>query len=171
MAQAAELDFKIHAILLLAVLVGAGCASGGSKRTEGGGLPSGKATVEVIENRVALEAQVAYAPRRFQEMESSVLLSSKVQDCLRGAPDIREAAFVVGLEGILTFQGAVEQFNPSTPTESLGTCLTHAIKSVSFGRGKTGPFKMQVMRSKPPADPSKKPKGVLLDLTTVKKWE
>jgi hypothetical protein len=151
--------------------VASACASKPKAIDPGTGLPSGKVTAQIIENRVYLEAQIAYAPRRFAEMESGILNHKGVQNCLRVAPDIREESFSVGLEGHLSYTGSIEAFRAKTPTESLRNCLTEAFKTINLQRGRMGPFKLQVVRGKPPEDDGKKPKGILLELSTLKKWE
>lgn len=169
MVQAAK---RLRISVLAIALISTACSSTG-KRTDGQGtgLPSGKVTAQVIENLVPLETQIAYAPRRFPEMENGILLDKGVQACLRQAPDIREEAFSVGLEGHLSYNGSVEAFRTSTSSESLKSCLTQAFKTINFQRGRMGPFKLQVVRAKPPEDDGKKPKGILLDLDGLKKWE
>lgn len=164
-----------NSLRISAVFVALACAAcqSASKRTDAGGtgLPSGKVTAQIIENRVQIETQIAYAPRRFPEMENGILLNKDVQGCLRNAPGIREEAFSVGLEGHLRYTGAVESFVAETDTESLGACLNQAFMTINFNRGRMGPFKLRVIRSKPPLDDGKKPKGILLELEGLKKWE
>lgn len=169
MVQAAN-PLKIPLGLLLLGLSACGSASHHTEAA-GTGLPSGKVTAQVIENLVPLEAQIAYAPRRFPEMENGILLNKPVQECLRAAPDIREESFAVGLEGQLSYTGSVESFRANTANEKLRSCLAEAFKSINFLRGRMGPFKLQVVHAKPPLEDGKKPKGILLELEGLKKWE
>jgi hypothetical protein len=94
-----------------------------------------------------------------------------IQDCLRSAANIRENSFQAGLEGHLNSRGEVDNVLVKSETADLKGCLEKNLGKVAYGRGRLGPFKMRIQRVKPPEDPSQEPKGVLLELTTVKKWE
>lgn len=160
---------KQFGILSLTILISA-CGSSG-KKSETGGLPTGRMTADLIENRVPLEVQVAYSPRRAKEIEASTLADLRVQQCLRSAPDIREADFSVSLEGTLNYIGQIGPVDVTASNPGLKDCLTKFLPSVAYGRGRSGPFQMRITRSKPPETPESKPKGFLLDLTSPKKWE
>lgn len=137
-----------------------------SKPTQDGA--QGKVTTELVSNMIELEAVVAYAPRRPQELQDAILLSPKVQTCLRHAPEVREAAFTLGLEGYLNYKGEIEGLHAVHSSEPLKACMLKEIRALPFGRGRMGPFKMQLIRAQ---STGKKPKGILLDLSPGKKFE
>ena len=109
---------------------------------------------------IEIEAIFAYAPRRAQELEAAVLNHPNVQSCLKLTPEIRSDRFVTGVEGYLNYKGGFENLSVAT-TEPLKTCLLKEIGALALGRGRAGPFKMQVNRV---ANPGRNPKAILLVL-------
>ena len=156
--------------LLSLLLFISACASSG-KKSEVGGLPTGKMTADLIENRVPLEVQVAYSPRRAKDIEAQTLADLRVQQCLRSAPDIRETDFLVAFEGTLNHVGQMGTVVVTASNTGLKECLTKFLPLVAYGRGRSGPFQIRITRSKPPETPESGPVGFLLDLTSPKKWE
>jgi hypothetical protein len=109
---------------------------------------------------IEIEAFFAYAPRRAQDLEAAVLSHPKVQACLKLASEIRSDKFVTGIEGYLNYKGGIENLSVAT-TEPLRACLLKEIGALALGRGRAGPFKMQVNRV---AQPGQNPKAILLVL-------
>jgi hypothetical protein len=109
---------------------------------------------------IEIEAVFAYAPRRAQELEAAILNHPKVQACLKLDPEIRSEKFVTGAEGYLSYKGLIEGLSIAA-TEPLKACLTKEIGALALGRGRAGPFKMQVGRV---ANPGQNPKAILLVL-------
>lgn len=128
-----------------------------------------KATLNAAENAVQIECNVAYAARPANEMESAFLFNEKVLSCLRQAPEIRDPQFSVSISGLLKYTGEIENPLVDGVSGALKNCLSREIGALSMNRGRPGAFKLQISRSQP--TPGKKPKGVLLDLNNVKKWE
>lgn len=141
-------------ILFLVLIAGCGSAPEKSKSTPAAAVPG-------TYNTVALTSVIAYAPRRGRELESAVLTNPKVQSCLRLAPEIREEKFSAGVEGYLDYRGVIETVTVTAPSEPLRACLAKEITSLAMGRGRAGPFKMQVNRALSTENNSK---SVLLDL-------
>jgi hypothetical protein len=139
-----------------------------SKPSKPRGPDSAKVTPTAESNIVELETVVAYAPRRTQEIESSVMLHGGVQSCLRGSPEIRESSFSIGIEANLGYTGSAKDVRVAHPSEALKKCLEKEIPAISFGRGRSGPFKMQISR---PQTTGKKSKTLILDLSEGKKWQ
>lgn len=115
---------------------------------------------------------VAYAPRQAQEIENMILLSPGVQSCLKAAPEIRAEDFTIGFNGQLTSKGELEHLTVTHASSSLKSCLMKEMSRLAFGKGRSGPLKMQLTRNMKQA---KKLKPILLDLSTgndsTKKWE
>jgi len=130
--------------------------------------PHSKASLEAVTNTVEIDSVVAYCPRRSQELADAILLNPKVHACLRMDPGVRDPQFAVGVEGQLDYKGLVENVQVMSASETLRDCLRKQLPAIHFGRGRSGPFKMQIIRAQ---DTGKKSKAVLLDLSEVKKWE
>ena len=111
-------------------------------------------------NSIEIEAVFAYAPRRALELEAALLNHPKIQACLKLTPEIRSESFVIGVEGYLDYKGGVESLSVATK-EPVKACLLKEIRALALGRGRAGPFKMQVNRV---AQPGQNPKAILLVL-------
>ncbi len=158
-------------MLRLVVLIFLVLGSCQSKPVRVGGLlpVDGKATVGPVGgNFVEIGVVTAYAPRRAQELESAFLLNLEVQECLRGFFKEAGEGTSIGIEGYLNNQGAVNDLAVDlTSAESKG-CFEKSAKLIELGRGRSGPFKMRILRA-PIA--GQKVKTFLLELDEVKKLE
>jgi hypothetical protein len=132
---------------------------------------SKKATAEISNaNQIELNVATVYSPRRYNELESTIMLDSGVQECLRSALVLDSSELRIVIEGRIGYTGDTSEVHVETVRESqsLKTCLEAQIGTLKHGRGLHGPFKMQIHHGQLPAAGGK---GLLLDLKPVKKFE
>ena len=94
------------------------------------------------------QAVVAYSPRRATELVDGILSSPNIQNCLKAEPEAQRSDFNATLEGYLDYKGVMDSVNLAGPA-GLRACLSHELGRLPFGRGRAGPFKMQLMQKKP----------------------
>lgn len=129
-----------------------------------------KASTNGNPNLVSIQVDVAYASRRSEDLEQAVLLNAGVQSCLRLAIKPEQADFSVGVEAQITKLGRVLKPSATTPDAAFKGCLESQLGSLDLGKGKAGPFKLRILRSPDPVV-GQKPKGILLDLKPLRKFE
>jgi hypothetical protein len=157
--------------LIAALLIVSACSSRQPLTTTGRKVTSSndKATLNPANTTlIEIDATVAYSPRRVEEIRESVLLHPGVLECLRRAPEVRETQFQVGVEGHLNYKGEAEDVQVVSPNPDLKKCLMREVSAVEFGRGRLGPFKMQIIRPQVGVSGGK---PMLLDLSEGKKFE
>lgn len=94
------------------------------------------------------QALVAYSPRRAAELAEGILTNPKIQGCLKSEPEAQKPEFNATLEGYLDYKGVMDSVNLAGPA-GLKACLSRELSRLPFGRGRAGPFKMQLMQKKP----------------------
>ena len=116
---------------------------------------------------VQLYSKVLSAPRRLQEIDAAVGLNVGVQNCFASA-EIPKDAPVVSLAGKVSYLGTLDNVKVSGADKGLESCLSTSVKAIVIGRGRIGPFKMQIS-----TDQAKIPgsKGLILNSPEVKKFE
>lgn len=119
--------------------------------------------------KIPIECVIAHGPRPQTEMEDTFLLNPKIQACLKSAPEIRDEKFFVAVSGMITPTGDVDKVFVDAPSDALKSCLSREIEALKMNRGRTGPFKLQIATAQTPS-PGKS-RAILLDLSTVKKFE
>lgn len=97
---------------------------------------------------VEYQAVFAYAPRRAAELAETLLKDPKVRNCLNSEPEAQKPDFNAAMEGYLDYKGVMDSVNVAGPA-GLKACLSRELSRLPFGRGRAGPFKMQLMQKKP----------------------
>ena len=120
---------------------------------------------------VELKLQLGYSPRRLEDFQSALLKQPEVQNCLRLEPQVRENTFFVNIEGRIDSRGHILETRVPDGSQSLSKCLETAAQTVKLGRGKTGPFKLKLIRTGTSVPNFAQQPGILLDLRPPKKWE
>lgn len=110
-----------------------------------GSAPKASAPLEAVSPQY--EAIFAYAPRRPAELGEAILTSLKIQGCLKDSPEAQKPDFAVGVEGYLDYKGVMEGIHVVS-SGPLKACLTRELVLLPLGRGRAGPFKMQVTQKK-----------------------
>lgn len=91
-----------------------------------------------------------------------------VQGCLRNALLSSGDDFSVIVSGLLSPKGAVTHVKVEHQNDSLRDCLAPAVTNLKLGRGKSGPFKIEISRSRVTPPPGK---TYELDLNGPKKFQ
>lgn len=112
-------------------------------------------------------SRVFYSPRRFEELESAILLNKGVQSCLTSGGALAVAPLSIDIEGRISYTGQTEVVSIDVSDLLVKNCLLGALPQIKHGRGIQGPFKMRLERSIGPANG----KGLILKPDAVKKFE
>ena len=125
--------------------------------------------VTQIEPEVRAEFEISslVAPGGDQRVESAIILSSKVQDCLRQAVE-QKVEIAVEIAGKVSANGEITSVQVTHANDSLRGCLIQQVKKTQVDPGPAGPFQVRIAhvnKEKPKA------KTILLDKKEPKKFQ
>jgi len=127
--------------------------------------PAEKATPETSEpSAKEIFAAVTASPRPKDKLEQAIMTHKALQNCLLVATEVP----ALRLSGQVLKTGALKFEKIESENQAVSECASGALKSVSMGKGKAGPFKIELTTD---SQRFKGAKGLLLAPPPVKKFQ